>query len=245
MFDLSGKIALVTGATGAIGSVIASTLHKMGAVVAISGTKAGILKDLSEKLSERVYSFTCDFNDLDSTDDLLRRIEQQCGSVNILVNNAGLTRDNVLMRISNEDWSKVITVNLEVPFRLMRAVSRNMIKERWGRIINISSIVGSVGNPGQANYAASKSGLLGLTKTAAVELATRDITVNCIAPGFICSPMTEKIPDSRREQLIKNIPMSRAGRPEEVAAAVGFLASNEASYITGHVLHVNGGLAMI
>jgi 3-oxoacyl-[acyl-carrier protein] reductase len=178
-------------------------------------------------------------------ENLLPDVERLCDRVDILVNNAGITRDNVLIRMSDEDWQDVLTVNLEAPFRLMRAVSKKMIKERWGRIINISSIVGAVGNPGQVNYAATKSGLFGLSKSAAAEMASRNVTVNCVAPGFIESPMVAKIPSLRREQMEKSIPAGRVGRPEEVAAAVGFLASDEASYITGHVLHVNGGMAML
>jgi 3-oxoacyl-[acyl-carrier protein] reductase len=245
LFDLTGKIALVTGASGAIGGAIARVLQKMGATVAISGTKTDNLQHLADELVERVHLFACNLSVSHEIIDLVPRVEQECGSVDILVNNAGITKDNLLMRMSDSDWQNVISVNLEAPFKLMRAVSRNMIKKRWGRIINISSIVGAVGNPGQANYAASKSGLFGLSKSAAAELAARSITVNCIAPGFIQSPMVEKIPAAHREQLEKSIPASRVGQPEEVAAAVGFLASNEASYITGHVLHVNGGMAMI
>jgi 3-oxoacyl-[acyl-carrier protein] reductase len=245
LFDLTGKVALVTGATGAIGGAIASALHKMGATLAISSTKVDDLKRLAKELSERVYYFTCDLSSSEHVDNLVPEVERRCGPVDILVNNAGITRDGLLMRMGDDGWRDVMAVNLDAPFRLMRTVSRSMIKERWGRIINISSIVGAVGNPGQTNYAASKSGLFGLSKSAAAELATRNITVNCVAPGFIQSPMVEKIPASHREYLEKSIPMSRVGQPHEVAAAVGFLASKEASYITGHVLHVNGGMAMI
>ncbi|MDR1982331.1 MAG: 3-oxoacyl-[acyl-carrier-protein] reductase [Holosporaceae bacterium] len=245
MFDLSGKIALVTGATGAIGGAIACTLHKMGAILAVSGTKVENLEHLTNELTERIYPFACDLSLAEAIDDLIVNIEQTCGQVDILVNNAGIARDQLLMRMSNTDWSDVMTVNLEAPFRLMRTISRGMIKKKWGRIINISSIVGAIGNPGQTNYAASKSGLFGLSKSAAAELAPRNITVNCVAPGFIESPMIAKIPPSHREHLEKSIPMARIGQPKDVAAAVGFLASDEASYITGHVLHVNGGMAML
>jgi len=245
MFDLSGKIALVTGATGAIGGAIARTLHKMGATVALSGTRAGSLELLASELSERVHLFACNLNLPSAVEELFQNFERVCARIDILVNNAGITRDNLLVRLTDEDWYDVMTVNLEAPFRLMRAASKRMIKDKWGRIINISSVVGAVGNPGQANYAASKSGLFGLTKSLAAELASRNVTVNCVAPGFIESPMTENIPPARRELMEKNIPMMRIGRPEEVAAVVGFLASNEASYVTGHVLHVNGGMAMI
>ncbi|MDR0632213.1 MAG: 3-oxoacyl-[acyl-carrier-protein] reductase [Holosporaceae bacterium] len=245
MFDLVGKIALVTGATGAIGGAIARVLHRMGATVAISGTKVDNLESLTSELSERIHAFPCNLSLAEDVDNLIPSVERVCGRVDILVNNAGVTKDNLMIRMTDEDWRSVVAMDLEVPFRLMRAVSRNMIKERWGRIINISSIVGAIGNPGQSNYAAAKSGLFGLSKSAAAEFAARNITVNCVAPGFIQSPMVEKIPATRKEYLEKSIPMSRVGRPEEVAAAVGFLASNEASYITGHVLHVNGGMAMI
>jgi 3-oxoacyl-[acyl-carrier protein] reductase len=245
LFDLSGKIALVTGATGAIGSAIARTLHKMGATLAISGTKKEILENLANELSERVHVFVCNLGSSDEVDNLIPNVEQICDRVDILVNNAGITKDNLLLRMSDNDWREVMTINLETPFKLMRAVSRKMIKQKWGRIINISSVVGSFGNPGQTNYAASKSGLFGLSKSAAAELATRNITVNCIAPGLIESPMSDKISEAHKELMTKAIPMARIGQPEEVAYAVGFLASNEASYITGHVLHVNGGMRMV
>ncbi|MDR2765861.1 MAG: 3-oxoacyl-[acyl-carrier-protein] reductase [Holosporaceae bacterium] len=245
MFDLTGKVALVTGATGAIGRAIARTLHRMGATLAVSGTNVDNLEQLSQELSERVHLFSCNLSSFTAVEELAPNVERVCGRVDILVNNAGITRDNLLMRMPDEAWYDVMGIDLEAPFRLMRAVSKSMIKEKWGRIINISSIVGAVGNPGQANYAAAKSGLFGLSKSAAAELAPRNITVNCVAPGFIESPMVEKIPAAHREYLERSIPMSRVGSPREVAAAVGFLASEEASYITGHVLHVNGGMAMI
>ncbi|MDR3179341.1 MAG: 3-oxoacyl-[acyl-carrier-protein] reductase [Holosporaceae bacterium] len=245
MFDLSNKVALVTGATGAIGGAIARVLHKMGAILAVSGTRVENLENLANDLSERVYLFACNLSSLDAVEELVPNVERVCQKIDILVNNAGITRDSLLMRMSDEAWSDVMTINLEAPFRLMRAVSKRMIRERWGRIVNISSIVGSVGNPGQSNYAATKSGLFGLSKSTATELASRNITVNCVAPGFIDSPMVEQISAAHREHLEKNIPLGRVGKPEEVAAAVGFLCSPEASYITGHVLHVNGGMAMI
>lgn len=245
MFDLTGKVALVTGATGAIGRATARFLHKMGATLALSGTKIGNLESLANELEERVNLFACNLGFPDAIQELVMNIERVYGRTDILVNNAGITRDSLMMRMPDEAWQDVITVNLEAPFRLMREFSKNMIRERWGRIINISSVVGAIGNAGQVNYAASKSGLFGLTKSAAAELASRNITVNCVAPGFIASPMSDKIPEAQRNQLKNRIPVGRVGNPEEIAAAVGFLASEEASYITGHVLHVNGGLAMI
>lgn len=245
MFDLRGKVALVTGATGAIGGATARTLHKMGATLALSGTKVANLESLAKELGDRVHLFACNLNSVEAIQDLVSNIERVYDRVDILVNNAGMTRDNLLLRMSDEDWEDIMTINLQAPFRLMRAVAKGMIRERWGRIINISSIVGAIGNAGQTNYAASKSGLFGLSKSAALELASRNITVNCIAPGFIESPMSDKISDTVKQTLQKRIPLGRIGDPQEIASAVGFLASKEASYITGHVLHVNGGLAMI
>ncbi|MDR2681767.1 MAG: 3-oxoacyl-[acyl-carrier-protein] reductase [Holosporaceae bacterium] len=245
MFDLSGKVALVTGATGAIGGAIVRALHQMGATMAASGTRVENLEHLAQDLSTKIYLFACNLSSVDAIEELVPNVERVCKKIDILVNNAGITRDSLLMRMSDEAWNDVMTINLEAPFRLMRAVSKRMIREKWGRIVNISSIVGAVGNPGQTNYAAAKSGLFGLSKSAAAELASRNITVNCIAPGFIESPMVEQISAAHREHLEKNIPLGRVGKPEEVAAAVAFLCSSEASYITGHVLHVNGGMAMI
>lgn len=245
MFDLSGKVALVTGATGAIGGAIAETLHSLGATVILSGTKVQNLESLADKLGERVHLIACDLSSAESVEELFSNAVKNCERVDILVNNAGLTRDNLLLRISDKDWEDVMKVNLEAPFRLMRAAARGMMKARWGRIINISSVVGAVGNPGQANYSASKSGLFGLTKSVAAELAIRNVTVNCVAPGFVTSAMTDAIPEERKEAILKGIPVGRAGTPNEIAAAVAFLASNEASYITGHVLHVNGGMVML
>ncbi|MDR0556041.1 MAG: beta-ketoacyl-ACP reductase [Holosporaceae bacterium] len=245
MFDLSGKIALVTGASGAIGGAIARILHNLGATLAISGTRTTGLEALAQELSQRIYVFQCDLSCMTEVDCLVNEVEHRCGRVDILVNNAGITRDNLLLKMTNDEWNQVMMVNLEAPFRLMRGASRSMLKGKWGRIVNISSISGTVGNAGQANYAASKSALLGLSKSAALELARRNITVNCVAPGLIQSPMVDAIPALHREGLEKRIPLARVGRPEEVAAAVGFLASDEASYITGHVLHVNGGMSMV
>lgn len=245
MFNLSGKIALVTGASGTIGSAIARSLYQLGATLALSGTKSDSLEKLKQEFGKMTEIFPCDLSKDSDVDNLIPEVEKKFGTIDILVNNAGINRDNLLLRISDEDWHDVIKVNLDAPFKLMRSVSKIMIKAKRGRIINISSIVGAVGNPGQANYSASKSGLFGLTKTAAAELASRNITVNCIAPGFIESPMTDRIPETAKQTLVQKIPAKRIGSPEEVAAAVAFLASDEASYITGHVLHVNGGMAMI
>lgn len=245
MFDLNEKVALVTGATGAIGGAIARTLHEMGATLALSGTKVSNLESLANELKDRVQLFACNLNSAEAIQDLITNVENIFGKIDILVNNAGITRDNLMMRMTDEAWEDVMTVNLKAPFRLMRAVSKKMIRNKWGRIINISSVVGAVGNAGQTNYAAAKSGLFGLTKSAALELASRNITVNCVAPGFIVSPMSDKIPDAMKEALQKKIPVGRIGNPQEVASAVGFLSTEEASYITGHVLHVNGGLAMV
>lgn len=246
MFDLSGKLALVTGATGAIGGAISRCLHAMGASVALSGTRVDTLESLAQELSERVHLFSCNLTQPEAVEELIPNVEKVFNhNVNILVNNAGITRDNLLLRLSNQDWQDVMMINLEAPFRLMRAAVRNMMQDRWGRIINISSIVGAIGNPGQANYSASKSALFGLSKSAAAELATRNITVNCIAPGFIDSNMTKQLSEMQQEMLKKQIPMGRIGKPEEVAAGVAFLASEEASYVTGHVLHINGGMAMV
>ena len=245
MFDLNGKVALVTGATGAIGGAIARTLHKMGATLALSGTKVSNLESLAAELKDRVQLFACNLSSAEAIQNLVADVEKTFDKIDILVNNAGITRDNLMMRMTDEAWEDVMTVNLEAPFRLMRAVSKKMIRNRWGRIINISSVVGAVGNAGQTNYSAAKAGLFGLSKSAALELASRNITVNCIAPGFIESPMSDKIPDAMKDALQKKIPVGRIGEPQEVASAVGFLASEEASYITGHVLHVNGGLAMV
>lgn len=245
MFYLNGKCALVTGATGAIGSAIARVLHKMGATVAISGTKVETLEKLASELSDRVHIFPCNLSSINEVESLVPNIEKKCNGIDILVNNAGINRDNLLLRMTDDAWNDVIKVNLEAPFRLMRASIKLMIRKRWGRIINISSIVGAIGNSGQSNYAASKSAIFGLSKSAALEFAGRNITINCVAPGLIESPMTESIPEQYKNELKKRIPLGRIGSPEEVAAAVGFLATEEASYITGHILHVNGGLAML
>lgn len=245
MLDLSGKVALVTGATGAIGGAISRTLRDMGASLAISGTKMESLQKLAVELSEKVETFPCDLAIAEAVDKLVPSVEEVFGKIDILINNAGINQDGFLIRMKDAAWNDVIKVNLEVPFKLMRAAVKSMMRSKWGRIVNISSIVGACGNAGQANYAASKSGLFGLSKTVALEFATRNITVNCVAPGFIASKMTDNIPQAQREVLESRIPMGRVGTPEEVASVVGFLVSEEASYITGQVLHVNGGMAMI
>ncbi|MDR1910286.1 MAG: 3-oxoacyl-[acyl-carrier-protein] reductase [Holosporales bacterium] len=245
MFDLTGKVALVTGATGDIGAAIARTLHAANATVALSGTRRAVLSKLAGALKERAHSFPCNLTDTTEVEKLIPNVERALGNVDILVNNAGVVRDSLLMRMPDEAWEHVITVNLEATFRLMRAVTKGMLEQRWGRIINITSVVGVTGNAGQANYAASKAGLIGLTKAVAAEIATRNVTVNCVAPGFVSSAMTEALTDGQKQRFKEVIPMRRAGKPEEIAAAVLFLASEEASYITGQTMHVNGGLAMI
>ena len=246
MIDLSGKIALVTGATGAIGSAIVKRLCAQSACIAAVGTRIEVLDRLADELGEKILKFPCDLSDSEKVENLVPNLENQLGkSIDILVNNAGINDDGLLMRMTNDSWEKVLDINLEVPFKLMRASVKSMMKNRWGRIINISSIVGTTGNAGQSNYCASKAGLVGLSKALAAEVASRNITVNCVAPGFIDSPMVDRIPEKRKEEMINSIPMKRTGTPEDVATCVAFLASEESSYITGHVLHVNGGMAMI
>ncbi len=245
MFDLTGKCALVTGASGGIGGAIARALHGAGASVAISGTREAPLEALSAELGERVHLLTCNLSDPEAVDALPKRATEALGSVDILVNNAGITRDQIFMRMSDEEWQSVIDVNLTATMRLCRGVMRPMMKSRWGRIINISSIVGATGNPGQVNYAASKAGMVGLTKSIAYEVASRGITANCVAPGFIATAMTDKLTDDQKEKINAQIPAARMGTSDEIAAAVLYLASPEASYVTGTTLHVNGGMAML
>jgi 3-oxoacyl-[acyl-carrier protein] reductase len=244
MFDLSGKTALITGATGGIGAAIATVLHSAGARVAISGTRAQALDELKEKLAG-VYPIACNLADPVDVEKLMPAAETALGSLDILVNNAGITRDGLAMRMKDEDWAQVLDVNLTAAFRLSRAAMRGMMKRRWGRIISIASVVGVTGNPGQANYAASKAGMIGLTKSLAQELASRNITANCIAPGFIATPMTDALNDKQKEAIVARVPAGRLGLPADVAAAALYLASEEASYVTGQTLHVNGGMAMI
>ena len=245
MFDLSGKTALVTGASGGIGGAIARAVHAGGATVALSGTRRDALDALAGELGERARVFTCDLSDPEAAGALPGQVESGLGPVDILVNNAGLTRDNLAMRMKDEEWDQVLQVNLTAGFRLARASLRGMMKRRWGRIIAITSVVGQTGNPGQANYAASKAGMTGLSKALAQEVASRGITVNCVAPGFIETPMTAGLPEAQQEKLLAAIPVGRLGRPEDVAACTVFLASEEAGYVTGQTLHVNGGMAMI
>ena len=244
MFDLTGKVALVTGATGGIGGAIARALHARGASVVCAGTRIQVLDQLVQALGERSAAVPADLADPAAGDELVRRTEAAFGRLDILVNNAGLTRDGLAMRMKDEDWSAVIEVNLTAAFRLARAAMRGMMKRRDGRIISISSVVGAAGNPGQANYAASKAGLVGMTKALAQELASRGITVNCVAPGMITTAMTDALNDQQRERILAGIPIGRFGTVEEIAAATVYLASGEASYVTGQTIHVNGGMLM-
>ncbi|MGY9056020.1 MAG: 3-oxoacyl-[acyl-carrier-protein] reductase [Alphaproteobacteria bacterium] len=246
MFDLTGRRALVTGATGGLGAQIARSLHAQGASVALSGTREAVLQELAAELGERSAVVACDLSDSTAVDALVGRAEEALGGgIEILVNNAGLTRDGLSMRMKDEDWQTVLDVNLTACFRLSRAALRGMTRARFGRIINITSIVGVTGNPGQANYAASKAGMIGFSKSLAAEVASRSVTVNCIAPGFIASPMTDALNDKQRDALLPRIPLGYTGAPEDVAASVVYLASNEARYMTGQTLHVNGGMAML
>ena len=245
MIDLTGKTALVTGATGGIGSAIARSLHARGATVAISGTRRETLDALAGELAERVHVLPCNLGDKGAVEALVPQAEEAMGSVDILVNNAGITRDNIFVRLKDEDWDQVIAVDLTAGFRLARAAVRNMMRRRWGRIIGITSIVGVTGNAGQGNYAAAKAGMIGMSKALAQEVASRNVTVNCVAPGFIATAMTDALNEKQREAILGSVPAGRLGTPEDIAAAVAFLASPEAGYITGQTLHVNGGMAMI
>ena len=246
MFDLTGKTALVTGATGGIGGEIAKAMHAAGAHVVLSGTREAALQDLAQVLGERTSAVAANLSDAESVDGLIARAEEAAGAgLDILVANAGITRDGLLMRMKDEDWDAVLKVNLESYFRLSRAAMRGMMKRRHGRIIGITSVVGVMGNPGQANYAASKAGMIGFSKALAQEVASRGITVNCVAPGFIESPMTDALNEQQKAQIMGTIPAGRLGAGAEVAAACVYLASDEAAYMTGQTLHVNGGMAMI
>jgi 3-oxoacyl-[acyl-carrier protein] reductase len=246
MFDLSNKTALVTGASGGIGGAIAKALHVQGAHVVLSGTRADALDRLRAELGERVSTALCNLSMPAEVEELVKKAEAAAGApVDILVNNAGITRDNLLMRMKDEEWDQVIAVNLTAAFKLSRAVLRNMMKKRWGRIVTITSVVGVTGNPGQANYAAAKAGLIGMTKALAAEIASRNITVNCVAPGFIATAMTDALTSDQKTAILARIPAGRLGESKDVAAAVAYLASEEAHYVTGQTLHVNGGMAMV
>ncbi len=245
MFDLTGKNVLVTGASGGIGGDIARALHGAGATVALSGTREAPLEALAAELGARAHVVTCNLSDAVSVEALPRAAAAAMGSVDVLVNNAGITRDNLFMRMSDDEWASVLEVNLTSTFRLCRGVLRGMMKARWGRIINISSIVGATGNPGQANYAASKAGMVGMSKSLAYEVASRGITVNCVAPGFIATAMTENLTDDQKGKILTQVPAGRMGEASEIAAACLYLASPEAGYVTGATLHVNGGMAML
>lgn len=244
MFDLSGRKALVTGATGGIGGAIARALHGHGATVALSGTRRAALDELAGALGERVHVVEANLADKDAVEALVPAAEAAMEGLDVLVNNAGITKDNLFLRMRDEEWDTVVAVNLTAAFRLSRAAVKGMMRRRAGRIINIGSVVGSTGNAGQGNYAASKAGLIGMTKALAAEVAARNVTVNCVAPGFIETPMTDVLNDKQRETILKSVPMARLGRGEEIASACVYLASDEAAYVTGHTLHVNGGMAM-
>ena len=244
MFDLSGMTGLVTGASGGIGSAIAGALAGQGARLAVSGSNAGKLEAFRAELGGDHVALACDLSDAEAVDGLVPRALEALGKLDILVNNAGVTRDNLAMRMKDDEWSDVIRINLEAAFRLARAALKPMMRARYGRIVSITSVVGSTGNPGQANYAASKAGLVGMSKALAQEVATRGITVNCIAPGFIRSAMTDALPDAQRELLLSRVPAGRLGEGEDIGAAAVFLASREAAYVTGQTIHVNGGMAM-
>ena len=245
MFDLEGRKALVTGATGGIGGSIARALHARGATVTLSGTRQAALEELAAALGERAHVAACNLGDAASVEALVPAAEAAMGGLDILVNNAGVTRDNLLMRMKDDEWDTVIAVNLTAAFRLSRAAVKGMMRRRYGRIVNIGSVVGAIGNPGQVNYASSKAGLVGMTKALAAEVASRNITVNCVAPGFIESPMTDELNDAQKASILGTVPMGRLGSPNEIAAAVVYLSSGEAAYVTGHTLHVNGGMARL
>ncbi|MBK5923876.1 3-oxoacyl-[acyl-carrier-protein] reductase [Rhodovulum sulfidophilum] len=245
MFDLSGKTALVTGASGGIGGAIARGLHAQGATVGLSGTREAPLAELAAELGERAHVLPCNLSDPEAVEALPKAATGAMGGLDILVNNAGITRDMLFMRLKDEDWQSVLDVNLTAAMRLCRGAMRGMMKARWGRIVNITSVVGTTGNPGQANYCAAKAGLVGLSKSLAHELASRGVTVNCVAPGFIATAMTDKLTDDQKGGILGAVPMGRMGTPEEIAAAVVYLASPEAGYVTGATVHVNGGMAMV
>ncbi|MEL7176977.1 MAG: 3-oxoacyl-[acyl-carrier-protein] reductase [Pseudomonadota bacterium] len=244
MFDLTGKNALITGASGGLGGEIAKSLHSAGATVGLSGTRVEPLEALAAELGERAHVLPCNLSDMEAVEALPKQAAEAMGSVDVLVNNAGVTRDNLFMRMSDEEWASVMAVNLTATMKLCKGVMRGMMKARWGRIVNISSVVGATGNPGQANYAASKAGVVGMSKSLAYEVASRGITVNCVAPGFITTAMTDKLTDDQKAAILTNVPAGRMGDADEIGAAVLYLASAEAGYVTGATLHVNGGMAM-
>jgi 3-oxoacyl-[acyl-carrier protein] reductase len=245
MFNLDGKKALITGATGGIGSAIARALHSQGAEVILSGTRQGALNELAHELSDRAHSIAADLSDKSSIDALIKQISDiSTDGVDIVINNAGIVRDNLLVRMKDEEWNQVLDINLVAGYKLIQGLMRGMMKRRWGRIIGISSVVGATGNPGQANYAAAKAGMIGFSKALAQEVATRGITVNVIAPGMIQTAMTDELNEDQSARLLSTIPLGRLGSPEEIAASVIYLASDEAAYVTGATLHVNGGMAM-
>lgn len=245
MFELTGKTALVTGATGGIGGAIARALHKQGATIAISGTRREALDQMANELKDRVHVLPCNLADKDQVEALVPQAEAAMEKLDILVANAGITRDNLFVQMNDEDWESVININLTATFRLSRAAMKTMMRRRHGRIIGITSVVGVTGNPGQGNYTAAKAGMIGMMKSIAKEYARRGVTANCVAPGFIASPMTDKLNDKQREAILQMVPANRLGSGEDIAAAVVYLASDEAAYVTGQTLHVNGGMAMI
>lgn len=245
MFDLSGKTALVTGASGGIGRSIAAALSAQGARVALSGTRENVLQEVADSLPVETHIATCNLSDAESVGQLIPKVEEEFGPLDVFVSNAGLTRDQLVMRMKEDDWDTILNVNLKAYFMLSKACLRGMMKRRSGRIIGITSIVGVTGNPGQTNYAASKAGMIGFTKSLAQEVASRGITANCVAPGFIESPMTDELNDSQKAAIMGSIPSGRLGSGDDIAAACVYLASNEAGYVTGQTLHVNGGMAMI
>lgn len=245
MFDLTGRTALVTGATGGIGGAVARHLHARGATVALSGTRRERLEALAADLGERAVVTPCDLSDMTSVEALVPAAEAAMGGVDILVNNAGVTRDNLFVRMKDDEWDQVIAINLSAAFRLSRAAAKLMMRKRFGRIVSITSVIGVTGNPGQGNYAASKAGIIGMSKSLAAELASRQVTVNCVAPGFIATAMTDGLHEKQKEGILSRVPAARLGTADEIAAAVVYLASNEAAYVTGQTLHVNGGMAMI
>ena len=245
MFDLSGKTALITGASGGIGQDIAARLHEAGAKVGLAGTREAVLKELADKLGDGAMPLVADLSTSEGIESLIKNAEEALSGIDILVNNAGITRDNLALRMKEEDWNNVLDVNLKAGFLLSKACLRGMMKQRHGRIIGITSVVGTTGNPGQANYAAAKAGMVGMSKALAQEVASRGVTVNCVAPGFISTPMTDVLPDEQKATLTAAIPAGRLGSGNDIAAAVLYLASDEAEYVTGQTLHVNGGMAMI